>query len=163
MNPERRRFSLLAGAVLSLAACSRLLPEPVPPKIGIADIEVKSLGLFEQTFDVGLRVDNRNDFELAIEALEFEIEANGRPFASGHSQHPVRIPAASDAVLRVEATTQSETLLRQLKRLPRGGLKAGVPYRIRGRVKIEGLPGWLPFDRSGTVGGEAKPPKGEAV
>lgn len=157
------RFAWMASLALALAGCARMLSDAVPPRVGIAGIEVKSLGLFEQKFDVGLRIDNPNDFELGIEALDFEIEANGRPFASGGSRTPARIPAASSAVLQVEAITQSKALLRQLKSLPPEVLKAGVPYRVKGRVKIDGLPNWMPFDHSGTMGGDEKAPRGKTI
>lgn len=163
MNPMRLRY-LVMGSALILAACGGLPHNAVPPRVGIADVAVKNLGLFEQIFDVGLRVTNPNDFDLAIEGLDFELELNGRPFASGVSRVPVPVPAASTAVLRVDAIMESKNLIRQLKTLPPETLAEGVPYRIKGRVKIDKTSGWLPFDHAGVYGGEAKKqPKGKAI
>ena len=157
---RHRRGLLLAFA---LAACSGLPPDAVPPRVNVAGVDIKSLGLFEQRFDVGLRVANPNDFELTIEALEFELEVNGRPFAQSLSRTGTLIPAASSAVMQIDAVTQSKNLIRQFKTLPPETLKEGVPYRIKGRVKTDRSPRWLPFDHAGTYGGDEKKPKGHAI
>ncbi len=148
---------------LGLAACSGLPPNAVAPKVSVAEVDLKSLGLFEQRFDVGLRVSNPNDFDLKIEALDFELEVNGRPFARGLSRASTLIAATSSTVLRVDAIMQSKNLIQQIKTLPPESLKRGVPYRIKGRVKIDRSPGWLPFDRAGVVGGDAKSPGDGAI
>ncbi|OJW46647.1 MAG: hypothetical protein BGO60_03985 [Thiobacillus sp. 65-1059] len=148
---------------LGLAACSGLPPNAVAPRVSVAEIDVKSLGLFEQRFDVGLRISNPNDFDLKIEALDFELEVNGRPFARGLARVPTLIAATSGTLLRVDAVVQSKHLIQQIKTLPPESLKHGVPYRIKGRVKTDRSPSWLPFDRAGVVGGDAKSPGDGAI
>ena len=146
-----------------LTACSGLPFNAVAPKVSVAEVGVKSLGLLEQRFDVGLRVSNPNDFDLTIEALEFELELNGRPFATGLSQVSTRIAAASSTLLRIDATTQSKDLIRQIEALSPESLKEGVPYRIRGRLKTDRSPSWMPFDHTGVSGRGEKKPAGRAV
>ncbi len=154
----------IAGLMaLGLAACSGLPLNAAAPKVSVAEVDVKSLGLFEQHFDVGLRVSNPNDFDLKIEALDFELELNGRPFAKGQTRVTTLIPAASDSLLRVDAVTQSKNLIQQIKTLPPDALKGGVPYRIRGRAKTDKSSSWLPFDRAGTVGGDKDKSSGQAI
>jgi len=140
-----------------LAACSALPLHVQAPKISVADVDVKSLGLLEQRFDVSLRVDNQNHFDLKIEGLEFDLEANGRPLAKGLSHTITLIPAASSSVLHVETITQSKDLIRQIKALPPESLKQGVPYLIKGRVKTDKID-WIPFEHKGTYGGDEKKP-----
>lgn len=118
----------------------------------MADVDIKSLGIFEQHFDVGLRVSNPNGFDLKIEALEFELELNGRPFAVGLTRVSALIPAISSTVVRVDAVMQSRNLIQQFKTLPSEMLKEGVPYRISGRVKTDQSSRWLLFDQQGMVG-----------
>ena len=149
--------------VLGLVACSGLPLNAVAPKVSLADVDIKRLGLFEQRFDVGLRVNNPNDFDLKIEVLEFELELNGRPFATGLSRTATLIQAASSTVLRVDAITQSKNLIQQIKTLPPDTLKDGVPYRITGRVKTDKSSRWIPFDHAGVYGGDEKKPKGRAI
>jgi len=146
-----------------LAACSGLPFNAVAPKVSVAEVNIKRLGLFEQRFDVGLRVSNPNDFDLTIEALEFELEVNGHPFASGLSQTSTRIAATSSTLLRLDAITQSKDLIRQIEALSPESLKVGVPYRIRGRLKTDRSRNWVPFDRAGVYGRDKERPKGHAV
>lgn len=157
----RRLWILLV--LFNLAACSGLPLNAVPPRVSVAEVDVKRLGLFEQRFDVGLRLANPNDFDLTIEALEFELEVNGRPFAQSLSRTATLIPAASSTVLRVDAIMQSRNLIQQIRTLPPETLKDGVPYRIKGRVKTDRSSHWLPFDHSGRYGGDAQKPGGRAI
>ncbi|MCA1926103.1 MAG: LEA type 2 family protein [Thiobacillus sp.] len=157
---KRLLVVMLAGA---LSACSGLPFNAQAPRVSVADVEIKSLGLLEQKLDLGLRVANPNDFDLRIEALDFELEVNGRPFATGLSRVSTLVPAASMSVLRVDAIMQSKNLIRQIRTLPADVLKEGVPYRIRGRVKLDRVSDWLPFDHAGTYGSEPKAAKSRAL
>ena len=74
---------LMVFLAMGLVACSALPFNAIPPTVSVADVDIKSIGLFEQHFDVGVRLSNPNDFDLKIEALEFELALNGRAFAKG--------------------------------------------------------------------------------
>lgn len=141
---------------LGLAACSGLPWSAVAPKVSVADVEIKSVGLLEQRLDVGLRISNSNDFDLTIEALEFELDVNGRPFVNGLSRKVTRVSAMASTMLRVDAFMQSKDLVQQFKTLSPGALKAGVPYRVKGRIKTDQSSRWLPFDHAGVYGGDEK-------
>ena len=153
---KRLLVVLLAGV---LSACSGLPFNAQAPRVSVADVGIKSLGMLEQKLDLGLRVANPNGFDLKIEALDFELEVNGRPFATGLSRVSTLVPAASMSVLRVDAILQSKNLIRQIRTLPIDTLKEGVPYRIKGRVKLDRMSDWHPFDHKGIYGSETKPPK----
>lgn len=154
---------LVAAALLLLAACSGLPHQALMPRFSVAEIDVKAVGLLEQHFEVGLRLANPNDFDLGIEALEFELEVNGQPFARGLTQASATIPATSSVVMRVDAITQSHNLVRQFIVLDPEKLKQGLPYLIKGRVKTDKWIGWLPFEQKGVYGGEAKKPQGRVI
>lgn len=154
---------LVAAALLLLAACSGLPHQALMPRFSVAEIDVKAIGLLEQHFEVGLRLANPNDFDLGIEALEFELEVNGQPFAKGLTQTSATIPATSSVVMRVDAITQSHNLVRQFIVLDPEKVKQGLPYLIKGRVKTDKWVGWLPFEQKGVYGGEAKKPKGRVI
>ena len=139
---------------LALGACSGLPLNTVAPRVSVGEVGLKHFDLFEQHYDVGLQLSNPNDFDLKLEALDFEIELNGLPFASGQSRTATVIPALSGTVLRVDAVTQSKNLAQQIRALPPQATRDGVPYRVRGRVKTGHSPIWLPFDHAGWVGGE---------
>ena len=153
---------LLVLLLVIIAGCSGLPRNAVAPKVHVAELSLRQFDLFEQHFDVGLKVENPNDFDLTIEALEFDLEVNGQPFAKGASHTAMHIPAAAAARVRIEALTQSQDLVRQLRALP-GLLRDGAPYRIRGRVKTDRSSRWLPFEHAGVVGGQKKAPDGRAL
>lgn len=153
---------LAAFTLLFVAACAGLPFNVQPLKISVADLDVQSLGLFEQHFDVTLRVANPNDFDLAVEGLEFDLEVNGKPFAQALGKTTARVPALSSATLRVDAVTQSIDLLRQFKLVPPEALKAGVPYRIKGRIKVDRALGWVPFEQTGVFGTSERKPREDA-
>jgi LEA14-like dessication related protein len=148
---------------LCLTACSGLPLNAVAPKVSVAEVDIKSLGVFEQHFDVGLRVNNPNDFDLTIEALDFELELNGRAFAAGQTRAATLIPAVSSVLLRVDAVTRSTKLMQQIRSLSPEALKRGVPYRISGRVRTDKSSAWFPFENAGTMGGEAEKPDGKTI
>jgi LEA14-like dessication related protein len=157
----RRVWVLLA--VFSLVACSALPLNMLAPRVSVATVDIRQIGLLEQHFDVGLRVANPNDFDLTIEALEFDLEVNGRAFAKSLSRAATQIPAASSAVLQIDAIMQSKNLIEQFRSLTPDMLRKGVPYRIQGRIKTDQSSRWLPFDHLGVYGGDKKPHKGRTI
>lgn len=154
---------LMFFCALTVVGCAALPSAALAPEVSVADIGIGRLGLFEQQFDVGLRIDNRNDFDLVVEALEFEIEVNGRPFARGLGRESQRLPALTSTVLRVDAIMPSKNLVDQIRTLPPATLKAGVPYRIHGRVRVDRTSRWLPFDHAGVYGGRPAPVEGRSI
>ena len=157
------RFWLVLVGSLGLAACSGLPWNAVAPKVSVADVGIKSLGLLEQQLDVGLRISNPNDFALTIEALEIELEVNQQPFARGVSHQATRVAAVASTVLRADTFMQSKDLIRQFKLLSQGGLKTGVPYRLKGRFKTDKSSRWQSFDRSGVYGDDGPSAEGKSI
>ena len=151
---ELKLVTIVLFAVLSVA-CTGIPFNAKAPKVSVDAVNLKRLGLFEQTLDVGLRVNNPNDFDIAIEGLEFKLEVNGREFATGTAYTHTHVPAFSSAVVHVDTTTDSNKLLQQIKALP-DLLKDGAPYRILGRIKIDRADDWVAFDRSGVYGRDNK-------
>lgn len=149
----RRYWALFSLMVLTACSGSMLNPEPL--RVSIAELQLKRLGLVEQRYEVALRVANPNAFDLRIEAVDFELEVNQRPFARGLTRVTTLIEARSNSVVRLDAFTASNALLAQLRALTPSGLRAGVAYRIHGRVKVDASARWLPFDARGVYGAPA--------
>jgi LEA14-like dessication related protein len=135
-------------ALSGLAGCSGLFQTLERPRINIANITAQEVKVFEQVFDLELRIQNPNDLSLEINGLAFELEVNGKRFATGVSNQNVTVNRFSSAVLHVEAITTLWGFLRQIAeyqqtRTPR------VTYRLKGSV-YSGSPNVkLPFDDSG--------------
>ena len=122
--------------------------QPVPPVV---------VSLFEQVFDLELRVQNPNEAALEINGLAFELEINDRRFATGVSNENVTVDAFSSLVVHVEAVTSSWGILQQIAQLQRTGTPL-VNYRIRGAIYSGSPSVKLPFDNMG----EFKTPVGPA-
>ena len=162
MNVRVLTFTSILLIAVFTTGCTGIPFNAKAPKVSVAEVSVKRLGLFEQVFDVGLRVNNPNDFDIDIEGLEFKLEINGREFATGTAHTHTRLPAFSSAIVHVDTMTDSNKLMQQIKTLPEI-LKDGAPYRIRGRIKIDRANDWLPFDRRGVYGRDKEKETGTAI
>jgi len=131
-----------------LAGCSVLFRTLERPRINIANVTPREIRLFEQVFDLKLRIQNLNDLPLEINGLAFEMEVNDKHFAIGVSNQNVTVDRLSSAVIHVEAITTLWGFLRQIAeyqqtRTPR------VTYRIKGKIYSGSPRVRLPFDDSG--------------
>lgn len=142
----------------NLAGCSGLFRALERPRINIANITAREVKVFEQVFELELRIQNPNDLPLEINGLVFEMEVNDKRFATGVSNQNVTVDRLSSAVIRVEAITTLWGLLRQIAEYQQTQTPR-VTYRIKGSIYSGSPSVRLPFDDSGefTVPIEPKP------
>ncbi len=132
----------------SLIGCSGLFRTMEPPRINIVNVTPKDIKLFEQVFDLELRVQNPNEAALSINGLAFELEVNDRRFAMGVSNENVPVDGFSSRVIHVQAVTSFWGFLQQIAQLQRTEAPL-VTYRIRGAIYSGSPSVKLPFDDSG--------------
>lgn len=137
-------------AVLLCTGCATLSGMNAP-RVNISNVTPQDITLFEQRFLVQLRVQNPNDFDLAVKGMTFSLDLNGKSFATGLSNKQVTIPRFGSEVVDVEMISGTTGILRQLQ-----GLTAGAApkftYRLRGKVYLEKpYSGSLPFDERGEL------------
>ena len=142
----RRAFWVLCFLVALLAACA---PRLQKPEISLAGIDLVGLGLVEQRFVLKLRIRNPNDVDLPVNALNFDVELNGRHFARGVSDKPVIIPRQGETILEIKTVSRLGDVLKPLRDAQKNA-RERIGYRIFGSVELEGF-GSIPFDRSGDV------------
>ena len=142
---------LLPAMVLCVTACATVPRDIEPPKISIANIAPKDVAVFEQRFDVQLRIQNPNDQELGINGLRFDLELNDKEFGNGMSGQQVKVPRFGSEVVNVEVITSLGSFLRQIQDLNTSG--AGkLRYGLKGIVFFESPSRFkLPFDEKGEV------------
>ena len=140
-----------------LVGCSGLLRTMAPPRVNIVNVTPKEMKLFEQIFDLELRVQNPNEEALSIHGLTFEMEINDKKFATGVSNEKVTVDRFSSGVIHVQAVTSFWGMLQQIAQLQRTETPR-VTYRIRGAIYAGAPSVKLPFDTSG----EFKIPVGPA-
>ena len=138
----------LLTAFSGLAGCSGLFQTLERPRINIANITAQEVKLFEQVFDLELRIQNPNDLSLEINGLAFELEVNGKRFATGVSNQNVTVDRFSSAVIHVEAITTLWGFLRQIAEYQQTRTPH-VTYRLKGSISSGSPNIKLPFDDGG--------------
>lgn len=147
----------LLAAAAALTGCAGLPPGAQPPSVTIADFGIANAGIFEQQFDLKLRIQNPNPDEFRVDGIAFELEVNDQPFAKGVGNQAVMVPRYGSGFMQVEAVSTLGGLLRQFVRLKQGD-KPVFKYRIRGSLSI-GSGTRVPFDERGEFDFSTPAPK----
>lgn len=145
-----QRFLTLIGVGLALvlAACAPI-DTAEPPQVSLADIKLLPGGLFEQKFQLELRVTNPNNFDLPLEGLSFKLALNDLPFAQGVSNESVTVPRLGEARIPVVASTTVLDIMQQVLSL---GRRADLTYRLEGVAYLKGLTRRsVPYERAGKL------------
>lgn len=149
-----RRTAALCGLLLlaSFASgCTALkLQQADPPKVTLTSLELTGMTLFEQDFNLGLRLTNPNDFALPIAGLSYTIKLNGEEFANGATNQSVTVPALGDAVVHLTVHANMLGNLQQFRRW-QSNPPDKLDYALSGKLSLKGVPFGMPFDYTGTV------------
>lgn len=139
------------GVAVLMASCSSMPKDFEAPRVNIANMAPKDMTIFEQRFDVKLRIQNANDADLSINGLRFDIELNDREFANGMTGQRVVVPRFGSEVVDVEVFTTLASFLRQVQDL-NAGTGQKVRYRLKGTAFVDS-PGTFkaPFDEKGEI------------
>lgn len=132
--------------MLGLSGCASLISKPAPPAVKLAGIVLTQANLLEQTFILKLQLSNPNDYVLPIRGLRYQLDINGQPFAHGGNLDEVTLPAKGDAIVEVDARTNLQAWIKQLRNI---GDKDKVAYRIHGEITAPGANVQLPYDHQG--------------
>lgn len=146
------RIAVLAAALL-VAACTGLTSLE-PPEVHVSSLRLLAAepGSLEQQFEVGLRLLNPNNRDIAVDGMDFELEVNGQRLARGLSSESFTLPRLGEQTTALVVTTSVLDLLRQAYGLSRQGGEA-LDYRVRGRLHLgSGLVRTVPFDHAGRIG-----------
>ncbi|MDR4493997.1 MAG: LEA type 2 family protein [Nitrospirales bacterium] len=143
-------MGVIVCLVALMPACSTLPRDFVTPKFSISDLTPKDMTLLEQRFDVQLRVQNPNNFDLGLTGIRFEIDLNEQKFGNGMSGASVTVPRLSSEVITGEVITGVGSFLRQAQSMSASAVK--LRYRLKGTAFADS-PGdfTIPFDESGEV------------
>lgn len=145
------RWWIGVSVAMVVVSCATMPKEYETLRVHITDMIPKDMAIFEQRFNVKLRIQNPNDVEFSISGLRFEIELNEREFASGMSGQRVSVPRFGSEVVETELFTTLGSFLRQVKELNRAGGQK-VRYRLKGTAFVD-APGTFkaPFDEQGEI------------
>ena len=143
-----RSVALAAAAIaVLLAGCAGLPPGAQAPSVTIADFGLGSASVFEQQFNLKLRIQNPNPDEFRVDGMAFDLEINDQPFAKGVGNQSVTVPRYGSGFMAVDAVSTLGGLLRQFGRFALGD-KPAFKYRITGSLSIAGG-ARIPFEQRG--------------
>jgi LEA14-like dessication related protein len=146
-----------ASAALRLALCilaATCLPPALAgqasaaPEVGVRSVQAIALQGTTAIIDLTLDVRNPGALALPLQKLRFALRFNDLDVAKGASTAPVTIPAQQHALVPVQVTVDSATLLTLLATLPPDGT---VTYRIQGTAEIGQTMLQIPFAQAGVV------------
>ena len=146
----RMRAIAVAATVTLLSCGCALAPKFTTPTLTVVGVQLEASDLLTQHLKVRVHVQNPNDRTLPIKEIEYTLEVDGQPFATGDSASSFVVPALGGAEFDMNVTTNmAGTLVRLLARPP--DARASVPYRLTGKISLS--EGWLqslPFEQHGT-------------
>jgi LEA14-like dessication related protein len=151
VDPSKRNRWMGLPVVLLMAACSSMPKDFEAPRVHITDMTAKDVAIFEQRFDMKIRIQNPNNTDLSINGLKFDIDLNEREFANGMSGQRLVVPRFGSEVVDVEVFSTLGSFLRQIQSF-NSGLPQKVRYRLKGTAYVDS-PGTFkaPFDESGEI------------
>lgn len=133
-----------------LSGCAGLDTKPAQFKVNITNMKVLESTLMEQRYQVGLRIMNRSKQTFDIDGMSFDIELNGRDFASGVSNEKIKLEPLSETVVNVTVSSTIFGIIRQVngfKQLKSEPFK----YELSGSVYTSGSLFGISFLEQGEV------------
>jgi len=98
--------ALAAFAFAFVAGCSSFGgPKLDVPRLAIISIASTSADMFNQQFVVRLNVENPNDIELPVKAIDYRLFLEGDSFAEGMWKHSFKVPAKGETEVDMTVTT----------------------------------------------------------
>ncbi len=144
------KYSFMVILFLLINACASIAPQPDQFKVNISSIHMSESTLMEQRFLVALRVMNRGRNAVSIDGMSFDIELNGKDFASGVSNEKVTIAAFSEAIVKVSVTSTIFGIIRQLHGLQQNKSNP-FRYQISGSIYPSNSLLSIPFKEQGEI------------
>jgi len=146
----RRMRAIAAAATVALLGGCALAPKLTTPQLTIVGVKLEGSDLLAQRLKVRVHVQNPNDRTLPVKGIDYTLDVDGQPFASGESAGSFVVPALGEAEFDMNVTTNmAGTLVRLLARSSEA--RASIPYRLSGKIALS--QGWLqsiPFEQHGT-------------
>ena len=141
------------GAIATAVACSQTLLSCVSlaridkePVVRMESLAIASPDAQGATLIFGLEVDNPNSVALEVDAVDYQLEIEGVPFAAGALEKPASVPAKGKAIVQVPVRLRYQDAFRSILDFIQTGSRK---YRIKGSAKFGFFR--IPFDKSGEV------------
>jgi LEA14-like dessication related protein len=144
------RRILLWIMLISLAGCAGLGYREDSVKVTLSSLQLMESTLMEQRYLVKLRLQNRSQRTLTVNGMSFDVELNGKDFASGVSNQEVSVAAFDEATVEVKVSSSLFGIIRQIQSMQNLESRA-FQYEISGRVHTGNVFTSLPFKEAGVI------------
>ncbi|KNH24878.1 lipoprotein [Pseudomonas syringae] len=136
MNTLRRALQLLTLLLfLGLGGCASWFGDDLPePQVHLVKVEVVRAKLLEQKFLLHFRVDNPNNKDLTVRALEYRIHLGDILLAEGEHEHWFTVGPKRSAYFKVPIRTNLWPKVRDLVKLLKKPDQP-IPYRLEGELE----------------------------
>ncbi len=144
------RRILLMMLLIGLAGCAGMGHREGDVKVTISSLHLLESTLLEQRYLFKLRLQNRSQSALTVSGMSFDVELNGREFASGVSNQQVSVAAFGEALVEVRVSSSLFEIIRQIQSM-QGREHKALAYKISGRVHIGNGFFNVPFKETGVI------------
>lgn len=147
------RFSILIMPLLLLQilhGCAALQTQEDRIRVTIADLKPLESTLMEQRYLVKIRLQNRSKEALKINGMSFDLDLNGKRFASGVSNQETTVPGFSESMLEVTLSSTVFGLIKQFGAL-QDRQSGTFDYQISGSLSSPDSMLALPFSEKGEI------------
>jgi LEA14-like dessication related protein len=152
MEQTVRRAAALAAFTLTtvLAGCSSFGPKLDVPRLTLMSIAATSPDMFNQQFVVHMNVENPNDRELPVKAVDYKLFLEGDSFAEGVAKRSFVVPAKGETEFDMTVTTNFVSGLGRLLSRLSGRDQANYVFEGSLMTDVSGAKK-IPFQETGSV------------
>jgi LEA14-like dessication related protein len=133
-----------------LSGCAALQTQEDRIRVTIADLKPLESTLMEQRYLVKIRLQNRSKDALKIDGMSFDLDLNGKRFASGVSNQETTVPGFSESMLEVKLSSTVFGLIKQFGAL-QDRQNGTFDYQISGSLSSPDSMLALPFNEKGEI------------
>lgn len=144
------RLHIIAILLLALAGCGGKGKTVQYDYVdaSISQLQFGQPGVLEQTWNLTLRMQNPNNYDIPADGMKFLVRVNGKEFARGVDNQSVMIPRLGEAIIQVRAISDLAAVMNQINDMRSIGYQ-GFDYRLTGTV-YSGQ--WrYPFEHRGNI------------
>ena len=136
------------GLLFLLPSCLSLFLEK--PTFTLKEIEIKRISFQEIDFLLGIEVQNPNQFDLKLRALEYTVYLSDQEVGKGRLEKEITIVKAASTLVPVPLQTNLKSLGNPLALILAG---KDLRYKIEGAAIIKASMGstTVPFSKSGEI------------
>lgn len=135
------------GGAVAIVDCSSFAKQLIKePKVELARVGLKDVGLNGATILIGVQVENPNPFDLKIDALKYDLELGGKLLSSGEIPNALKVSGRSTEIVDISVPVKFQDLFSSVMDFLQ---KSSTTYHVKGEARSGLLK--VPFDKTGEV------------